>query len=271
MLRHYDGNTWVQAAIPAVPMISSVFGFTQADVWAVGRGGGVLHFDGSTWTALDAGNNDDLWGVWGTSSFDPWIVGGAVGVSDPLLLHDDGAAFTETRLMGNPKSATAMFKVGHRWDGAAWSATSAGPGADEDFVTLHGTSADHILAVGGRHASPRGMARFGPRPRRARSTCVWGALQATGIVPGNPDRYDDPDNPLVTFGLEGEDGPLGGFAGLPVVFNTDGEAFGIQLFLSFTGDDTTPSTPGTLTAELDDAWGRHVVADSVNGTLQPAL
>jgi hypothetical protein len=100
---------------------------------------------------------------------------------------------------------------------------------------------------------------------------VWGALHATGIVPGNPDRYDDPDNPIVTFVLQGEDGPLGGFAGLPVVFNADGEAFGIQLFLSFTADDTTPGTPVALTAELDDACGRHVVADPVNGTLQPAL
>jgi hypothetical protein len=168
-VHHYDGNTWTQAAIPAVPMISWVFGFTQADVWAVGRGGGVLHFDGSAWTALDAGTADDLWGVWGTSSSDLWIVGGAVGAGDPLILHYDGAAFTETRLVGNPKAATAMFKVWgtggavfavgeaglvEQWDGAAWSAISAGPDADEDFVTLHGTSADHILAVGGRN-SPR--------------------------------------------------------------------------------------------------------------------
>lgn len=100
---------------------------------------------------------------------------------------------------------------------------------------------------------------------------VWGALHATGIVPGNPERYDDPDNPIVTFVLEGEDGPVGGFAGLPVVFNDDGDAFGIQLFLTFTADDTTPGTPVTLTAELDDACGKHVVADPVSGTLQPAL
>lgn len=100
---------------------------------------------------------------------------------------------------------------------------------------------------------------------------VWGALHATGITPGNPDRYDDPDNPIVTFVLEGEDGPVGGFAGLPVVFNADGDAFGIQLFLTFTADDTTPGTPVTLTAELDDACGKHVVAEPVSGTLQPAL
>ena len=165
---HHDGVGFSpMAGVPEVGLLVWVFGFGPADVWAVGVGGAVLHYDGQSWTALDAGTGADLWGVWGTSSSDLWIVGGSVSAGDPVILHHDGASFTPHVLdpAENPLEVHALFKVfgvgskvfavGQRGliiehDGARWTRVPAGAEADDDFVSLWGTSEDNIVAVGGR-------------------------------------------------------------------------------------------------------------------------
>jgi hypothetical protein len=162
---HFDGLNWRVMDVPAVPLLVWVFGFGPDDVFAVGEGGGVIHYDGTSWRSLPSGTGEDLWGVWGWANNDLWIVGGTVGTGLPLILHYDGATFQQVPAPPNDRSATSLFKV---WgigskvsavgengliielrDGA-WTQVPAGAAADDDFVSLWGTSEDNIVAVGGR-------------------------------------------------------------------------------------------------------------------------
>ena len=162
---HFDGRNWRVMDVPAVPLLVWVFGFGPDDVFAVGEGGGVIHYDGTSWRDLSSGTDQDLWGVWGRANDDLWIVGGTVGTGLPLILLYNGATFQQVPAPPNDRNATSLFKV---WgigskvfavgengliielrDGT-WTQVPAGAAADDDFVSLWGTSEDNIVAVGGR-------------------------------------------------------------------------------------------------------------------------
>lgn len=162
---HYDGSQWSAMAVPSIPILVWVYGFGPNDVLAVGVGGGAIHYDGSVWTELDTGTNEDLWGLWGSSPNDIWIVGGTIGQGDPLLLHYDGNSFHSVDFPDNDRAATSLFKVWGigskvfavgengliiQYSGGNWAQVPAGANADDDFVSLWGTSEDNIVAVGGR-------------------------------------------------------------------------------------------------------------------------
>ncbi|MCG3129100.1 MAG: hypothetical protein CHACPFDD_04009 [Phycisphaerae bacterium] len=165
---HFDGTVCRGMKVPAgVGLLVWVFGFGPADVYAVGVGGGAIHYDGVRWTKLETGTTQDLWGVWGRASNDLWVVGGSGGV-EPVLLHFDGTAFTSVAPPANDRAATALFKiwgigsklfaVGERgliveFDGQAWKQVATGAAADDDFVSLWGTSERNIVAVGGRSSA----------------------------------------------------------------------------------------------------------------------
>ncbi|TNF32056.1 MAG: hypothetical protein EP329_11255 [Deltaproteobacteria bacterium] len=169
-IHHYDGAAWSEVAAPSdADLLVWVYGFASDDVLAVGVAGTVAHWDGATWTTLDSGTDADLWGVFGFGPDDVWIVGAApAGDTVPTLLHYDGETFSPYALdpAQNSRSATSLFKVWGidgtlfavgqrglviRWDGQGWVETPAGAKADQDFVSLWGTAADHIVAVGGRN------------------------------------------------------------------------------------------------------------------------
>ena len=167
-IHHYDGQQWSLVKVPAgTPLLSWVYGFGRDDVWAVGTKGSALHYDGKTWETVETGTTEDLWGVWGASADDLWVVGGTVGDGDPALLRIVKGKFETFPLdkEENTRDATSLFKVWGigdavfavgeaglilRWDGKKWSAISGGAKANDDFVSLWGTSADNIVAVGGR-------------------------------------------------------------------------------------------------------------------------
>ena len=84
---------------------------------------------------------------------------------DPVLIHFDGETFEPVTVPENDRNASALFKVwgigsklfavGEKgliieFDGEAWAQVSTGAQADDDFVSLWGTSEDNIVAVGGR-------------------------------------------------------------------------------------------------------------------------
>lgn len=173
---HHDGTDWTEEAVPAgVPLLVWVYGFASDDVWSVGTEGKIVHWDGSAWSEVDSGTTQDLWGVFGFSPDDFWVVGGDLDAPGAVLLHYDGTAFEPYTLLDeeNPFDIDAMFKV---WgidgrlfavgqagtilehDGTDWRFQDAGSEANDDFVSLWGTSSNEILAVGGR---ARGLiARF---------------------------------------------------------------------------------------------------------------
>ena len=165
---HFDGSQWREMLVPSVPLLVWVFGFGPDDVFAVGEGGGAIHYDGDRWTSLATGTKEDLWGVWGSSPDDLWVVGGDVGDGDPVILHYDGTAFTASAIPENDRNATSLFKVwgiGSKtfavgenglileYDGGNWRQVAAGAAADDDFVSLWGTSENNIVAVGGRSSA----------------------------------------------------------------------------------------------------------------------
>ena len=168
---HFDGAVWQAMHVPEVPLLVWVFGFGSDDVTAVGVGGGVVHFDGASWQRLESGTIKDLWGIWGSAPDDLWIVGGGDG--EAVILHFDGTNFTPTAMPANDRDAKALFKVWgigskifavgengliiqYQAGGpapASWLQVPAGANADDDFISLWGTSADNIVAVGGRSSA----------------------------------------------------------------------------------------------------------------------
>ncbi len=168
-IHHFDGTSWSPVAVPdGTPLLSWVYGFATDDVWVVGTKGVALHWDGKAWAKVDTGTTADLWGVWGPNKDDLWAVGGTVGAGVPVILRKQGGAAFQALTLDpaeNTRDATAIFKVWGidglvfavgegglvlQWSGTAWKAVSAGAKANDDFVSLWGTSGSHIVAVGGR-------------------------------------------------------------------------------------------------------------------------
>ena len=65
--------------------LTSVWGSSATDVWAVGEEGTLLHFDGTKWNTLDSGTFQDLYAVSGSGPDDVWAVG------DDVIVHYDGS------------------------------------------------------------------------------------------------------------------------------------------------------------------------------------
>lgn len=213
-IHHFDGSAWAEMAPPAgAGLLVWAYGFSPSEVYAVGMGGGAWRYDGASWSSLgDTGTTAPLWGVWGTSGSDLWMVGGEVDGGEPVILHWDGATFTSIALdpAQNSRAAKALFKVWGidgtvfavgqgglviRWDGGAWVETGAGPDADRDFVSLWGTSASHIVAVGGR-ANGRVATWDGS---------AWTTEAPSGLGGLNAVFIDDPDTAMI--------GGVNGFVG----------------------------------------------------------
>jgi hypothetical protein len=81
----YDGAKWTPMTVPAGPMLTSVWGSSSSDVFAVGwrvngdntTTAGALHFDGASWQTMGFPSSV-AWisGVSGTSPTDVYAVGG---------------------------------------------------------------------------------------------------------------------------------------------------------------------------------------------------
>jgi hypothetical protein len=169
---HFDGSTWTEEAnLPeGSGLLVWAYGFGADDVWAVGTGGTIVRYDGTSWTSVESGTDEDLWGVFGFTPDDVWIVGGDPQTGDPLMYHWNGTELETGTLAEeqNPLGAKSLFKVwgidGRLWavgQGGTilelvddvWTWVPAGEEANDDFVSLWGTSADNVVAVGGRSLS----------------------------------------------------------------------------------------------------------------------
>ena len=167
-VHHFDGATWSEMEIPSVPLLVWVFGFGPRDVFAVGENGGAIHYDGTSWRLLDTGSTADLWGVWGPSREELWVVGSDSQLAEPVILRFDGSRFSPVTIPDNDRGATALFKVWGigskvfavgenglilQYSNGDWFQVPAGADANDDFVSLWGTSETNIVAVGGRSSA----------------------------------------------------------------------------------------------------------------------
>ncbi len=213
---HYDGAGWTTGEIPGASLLVWVYGFGPGEVYTVGVDGSAARYDGSSWTPVETGTDHDLWGIFGFSSDEMWVVGG-----DPDDGNDCGDASQKGQktciwrwdgqselvpvAIGageNDRGTTSMFKVWGidgklfsvgqtglvlEWDGSSWSRVSMGAEANDDFVSLWGTSADNMVMVGGR-----GSARIATYDGAA-----WTTTAPAGVAGINGVHMVEPDQAIV--------------------------------------------------------------------------
>jgi PKD repeat protein len=93
---HYDGSAWSTMNSGSICWLSDVWGSSSSDVFAVGSWGTLLHYDGSTWSQMSTGTAADFWAVWGTSSTDVFTVDYDMSSYLASILHYDGSSWSET-------------------------------------------------------------------------------------------------------------------------------------------------------------------------------
>ena len=79
-----DGEWWTEMAGATSVDLSSIWGASECDVFAVGDMGVVLHYDGDSWSSMESGAYENLTGVWGCSASEVY----AVGESGAILRYD---------------------------------------------------------------------------------------------------------------------------------------------------------------------------------------
>lgn len=234
VIYHFDGGDWSPVSIPDSPLLIWVYGFATNDVFAVGEDGVVLHFDGGSWSAMVSGTELDLYGVWGASRDDVWAVGGDIAGGPPVIVHFDGSDWSDTPVPELDRNATALLKVwgtsdSHvfavgqsgvilQFDGSDWKQVESS--TTNDLVSLWGSGADRIVAVGGR-TNAAVVAYDGSQ---------WNSLSVSPLAGLNGVFMNSPDEAVVV-----------GLLGTAAALNVETEAISIE------------DTPTALT--LHAVWG----------------
>lgn len=148
---HWDGTAWRNVPT-GVGGLSSVWGFSPTDVYAVG-GYDALHWDGQAWSRIDVGVSWQMNRVTGTPDGELFIAGEA-GV-----VHRRGGAWQALDFAGlrGPlfgvwaNSSADVVAVGHwgvayRWDSAGWSVL-LDPKPISDVLSL-GAGDTYVLSGG---------------------------------------------------------------------------------------------------------------------------
>lgn len=166
---HFDGDSWRLMESGTSADLLDVWGWSGDKVWAVGRAGTILRSDGSGWTPVESGTTADLSAVWGPSPHDVYAVGDGI-------LHYDGTGWRTvvatghfTDIWGADSGEMMVTEVVfeswedpfyrhaavHRFDGAELQPMAIRFPPDPDghemesgLLALHGTSAEHVVAVG---------------------------------------------------------------------------------------------------------------------------
>lgn len=243
---HFDGDTWTEdPSLPDVPLLVWAHAFADDDVWVVGEEGTVLRGSFGAWEQVESGTEEPLWGVWGETSSDLWIVGGEPGSGgEPTVLRGTNGTLAPVTLdqTGFERPATALLKVWGidgrtfsvgtgglivEWDGTDWVEMPTGPLANDDFVSLWGTSASHIVAVGGRSSAR--IATF--------DGTAWTTIAPTGIAGLNAVTMG-PDGTAIIGGENGWVGTFDPEVGEPVAEDFIELSTGVHA-LWFDGDATT--------------------------------
>lgn len=149
-----NGVNWGTANSGTTKWLSSVWGSSGSDVFAVGDDGTILHYNGSSWTSMDSGTTAWLSSVWGTSSSNVFAVG-----DDGSVLYYDGSNWST--LVEGPKnyqyqsiwgsSTSNVFAVGSggtvtHYNGSAWSPMSSV--ISQTLFDVWGSSGTDVFAVG---------------------------------------------------------------------------------------------------------------------------
>jgi hypothetical protein len=104
----------VATKVSALYALTSVWGSSKNDVWAVGSGGTIVHYDGSAWTPTPpTGLKNTFHAVTGSSATDVWVLS-----ATDVILHSNGftggaaggsATWTQTSAARNQYETTPLF------------------------------------------------------------------------------------------------------------------------------------------------------------------
>jgi hypothetical protein len=152
---------WVPMTSGTTSNLSSVWGASASDVFAVGAGGTILHYDGSSWSSMASGTTVNLKGVWGSSGTDVFAVG-----DGGIILHYNGSAWSAMAsgttydlnavwgASGSDVFAVGAYRNIINFDGTAWSSSmmeSCGAGDPYTCYTFNsvwGSSGTDVYAAG---------------------------------------------------------------------------------------------------------------------------
>jgi hypothetical protein len=158
-LLHYHNGSWrvdtvVQnARLTGLAVLSSVNGWAVGDFNSVTGEAEVLHFDGNMWQPVSDGmlRGLTLTAVGGASTGDTWVAGirevgvtGPDGLSAPIVLHFDGARWTQQPIRTDGSSrglSIADLAMASSTDGWAVGTVAATTGAGGDRMPPQSPSA----------------------------------------------------------------------------------------------------------------------------------
>ena len=215
----FDGEEWIDEALPAdTAMLDWVYG-VDGKVWAVGQAGAIVRREGGAWVAEDSTVDNILWGIWGASEDELWAVGGDGFSDNPVLLRRSADTWEQVALPDLGTEAYGLFKIWGtadddvwavgdggstvHWDGNLWTAYPTDEGVD--LISVWGSDDEGVVAVGGR-ASGR-LARW--------TGSDWAS--ETLSVPGLNGVWVDPAGGVTAVGNQG------------TILDVEPDAFGFEM------------------------------------------
>jgi hypothetical protein len=144
------------ADIPATALnIEAIWGTSENNVYAAGRGPDILHFDGTSWSAIQGVNPGHVGSIWGFPSGEVFAAG------EDGVVHYDGVTWATTpfaiQLQGiwgsSPADVYAVGRDGvHHFDGTQWREVALGvtflPGLSVQTTAVWGSSSTDVFVVG---------------------------------------------------------------------------------------------------------------------------
>jgi hypothetical protein len=161
---HYDGASVTVVDVGTTRALSGISGTGPDDIWIVGAAGTVRHFDGTAWTSHDLPADQTLMDVWSLSPDEVWLSG-----QEPAPYPGNPDYNGSSGVIYQLEPATGAWTLVHR-------NTMYYGGAD--YLSLHGTSASNLWAVGANH--PAGAACSYSGLTRWDGTS-WGGVAGTPI------------------------------------------------------------------------------------------
>lgn len=91
---HWDGTEWSWRIPIGSRELRAIWGAGADDIWAVGSRGDIFHWIGTEWSSIPAPTTADLNAVWGVGPADVWAVG-----YETTIIHWDGNAWTSVSVV----------------------------------------------------------------------------------------------------------------------------------------------------------------------------
>lgn len=144
-------ETW-EKSYPVGNDLNALWGTTDQDIYAAGKGGVILHYTGTSWTG-DSKTANTLYSLWGSASDNVYAAGNGI------ILHYIGGPWSPQGNAVNVlyalwgSSASNIFAVGssgsiYHYDGIEWTAINPPVTAAIDLYSIWGSSSNNVYAGG---------------------------------------------------------------------------------------------------------------------------